>query len=78
MVPRLALRFVKTASFFSLVNLAHEFTGVRTGQWRFPGQFVGNIHLLGVRFPVEEFVFFIVLGATVLLADYEYFVDDLK
>ncbi len=75
---RFAVRFFKTALFFFFVHLAHELTAVWSGQWYFPGQFIGHVELANITFPIEEFVFWIVLSTAVLLANYEYFVDDLR
>lgn len=78
LVRRLALRFIKVASFFFFVHLAHELTAVKLGQWYFPAQSIAYVELVSVRFPIEEFVFWIVLSTAILLADYEYFIDDAK
>jgi hypothetical protein len=48
------------------------------GQWSFPGKFIGWIDLFGVRFPFEEFLIWIVLGAAGVLAWYELFDDRTK
>ena len=72
----LITRFAKVALFFFFVHLAHELTAVKLGQWYFPAQSIGYLELVGIRFPVEEFVFWIVLSTAILLADYEYFIDD--
>lgn len=77
-MPSLAIRFVKTASFFFFVHLAHEVTAIKLGQWYFPGQFIGYVEFADIRFPVEEFVFWVVLSTAILLAEYEYFIDDRK
>ena len=72
----LTTRFAQDALFFFFVHLAHELTAVKLGQWYFPAQSIGYLELVGIRFPVEEFVFWIVLSTAILLADYEYFIDD--
>ena len=76
LIPRLAMRFLKVSSFFFFVHLAHELTAVKLGQWYFPAQSIGYLELVGIRFPIEEFIFWVVLSTAILLADYEYFVDD--
>lgn len=69
-------KFLPTAIFFVFVHLAHELTALKLGQWYFPGQYLANINLSGLVFPIEELVFWILLGTLIVLAWYEYFVDD--
>lgn len=71
-------KFLPTVTFFIFVHLAHELTALKLGQWYFPGQYLANINFSGLVFPIEELVFWILLGVMVVLAWYEYFVDDEK
>lgn len=74
--PRLVARFLKVGAFFFFVHLAHELIALYAGQWYFPAQAVGMINFVGMRFPFEELVFWIMLSGAMLAAEYEYFVDD--
>lgn len=75
--PSLLSKFVKTSVYFFGLLLLHELVALQTGQWIFPGQnFIGFVKLLGLRFPFEEFLFFIVLATAAGLSYYEFFVDD--
>ncbi len=78
-LPRLSGKFLKTAAYFTIVNLIYELTALRLDQWSFPGkQFIGRVTLLGQTFPLEELFFFISLSAMALLCYYEVFDDDQK
>lgn len=77
--PRLLSKYVKTASYFFLLAVLFELTGLQLNQWTFPGQnFIGWVELFGHRFPFEEFFFWFIMGAVSILAYYEFFDDDRK
>lgn len=76
--PRLLAKFLKTSAFFFALYLIYELTALELGQWYFPGQYVGWVELRGVRFPLEELFFWMILSAFTILALYEGFVDDEK
>ena len=77
--PRLLSKYVKTASYFFLLSILFELTGLQLNQWAFPGSnFIGWVELFGHRFPFEEFFFWFVMGAISVLAYYEFFDDDRK
>jgi hypothetical protein len=71
-------KFTLVAIFFFFVNLLHEISALSLGQWIFPGEYIGTVHLAGVVIPIEEFVMYIVFSAYTGLAYYEIFVDDIK
>lgn len=75
--PLLAGKFFFTGAYFFYLCLAYEVTALRLGQWAFPSdQFLGWVSLAGIRFPFEEFFFWLMLMAMAVLACYEYFDDD--
>lgn len=77
--PRLLSKYVKTASYFFLLAILFELTGLQLNQWAFPGSnFIGWVELFGYRFPFEEFFFWFIMGAIGVLAYYEFFDDDRK
>ena len=77
--PRLLSKYVKTASYFFLLSILFELTGLQLNQWTFPGSnFIGWVELFGHRFPFEEFFFGFVMGAISVLTYYEFFDDDRK
>lgn len=75
--PIVFLKILKASSYFVYINLVYELTAVTLNWWSFDGgQFIGWISLGNLRFPIEEFVFWIVLFAVSLLSYYERFFDD--
>jgi len=77
--PRLLSKFVKTGVYFFVVGIMVELTGVSFNQWGFRGNnFIGWISVGTIRFPLEEFFFYIVLFSTCVLSYYEFFDDDRK
>jgi hypothetical protein len=76
--PRLFSKYVKAISYFFALFILLELTGVHLNQWVFPGEFIGWVELFGIKFPFEEFFFFIILGSAVILSYYEVFADDRK
>ena len=78
--PRLLSKYVKTASYFFVLGILFELTGLHLNNWSFPkdGYFIGWVELFGYRFPFEEFLFWFVIGAISVLSYYEFFDDDRK
>lgn len=77
--PKLAGKYLKIGVYFFGLSLLFELVGLRTNQWTFPGShFIGYIELFGLKFPFEEFLFWLVLGVAAVLSYYEFFVDDKK
>jgi hypothetical protein len=77
--PRLFTKLIKVGIYFSFLSLIYELTALYLDQWVFPGG--GTLGLVGVgkiRFPVEELVFWIMLGSIGGLSLYEFFDDDEK
>jgi len=77
--PKFISRFFETAAYFFYLTLTYEITALQLGWWYFPSdQFVGWITIRDVRFPLEEFVFWIMLCAMAVLTYYEFFDDGEK
>jgi len=76
--PNLIMKFIKTGVFFFMLFLIYELTAVKLGQWYFPGQYIGWVELMGLRFPFEELLFWMGLSSFIVLAIYEGFVDNGK
>jgi len=76
--PVLLLKFFKAAIFFSILYLVYEITALSLDQWRFPGEYIGMVTWGSISFPIEEFVFWILLSCPVVLSYYELWVDDFK
>jgi len=76
--PKIIRKFAPLAVFFFFVWLASECIGLHNGNWIFPAtnQYVGSVTLLGVVFPFEEVFFWFMWYPAVIVAYYEYFIDD--
>jgi hypothetical protein len=75
--PRLAPKFLSVGVFFAYIAILYEVTSIYLGQWYYPStQFIGWVEIFDQRFPLEEFITWILLGAPAVLAHYEYFDDD--
>jgi hypothetical protein len=77
--PKFIPKYAKTIAYFFPVNFLHEISALSANQWFFPGNhFIGWVEITRFRFPFEEFILWMLLGASYLLVWYEYFVDDNK
>lgn len=74
--PRLASKYIKVAAYFFYHSMLYELTALQLEQWEFPGNsFVGWVNIGSHRFPLEEFFFWMILGAVTIVAYFEYFDD---
>ncbi|VVA44264.1 conserved membrane hypothetical protein [Candidatus Roizmanbacteria bacterium] len=77
--PRLLSKYLKTGVYFFAQSLMFELTALSLNQWSFNGnQYIGWVQILGKRFPLEEFIFWMILLSTCVLSYYEFFDDDRK
>ncbi len=76
--PRLLPKLVKIGVFFAGMTLMIELVSLKTNLWIFPGQYFGLVSIFDLVFPLEEFVFWILLSAPAVIAYYEFSVDDGK
>lgn len=77
--PKLLIKFAKTGVYFFYLSLVYEFTALSLNHWSFPGkEVVGMVSVGKMVFPVEELIFFIMLGSLAILSFYEFFDDDCK
>jgi len=75
--PALRKKCFATVAYFSPLFLFFELSGLYANQWEFnEGKFVGLVGISRLRFPIEELVFWIILGSVWILSYYEYFADD--
>jgi hypothetical protein len=77
--PNLITKVFLTGVYFFFVSFLYEITALKLGWWCFPGQqFVGWVSIFGVRFPFEEFFFYVLLLAMACVSYYEFFDGDEK
>lgn len=68
--------FLKVQLFFLYIHLVFELIGLKLGHWIFPGEhYIGWVRLLGQRFPLEELVFVMLIGAIAACSYYEFFTN---
>ncbi|MBI2541908.1 hypothetical protein HYV80_04315 [Candidatus Woesearchaeota archaeon] len=72
--PRFFGNFLIVQLYFFYVHMIFELIGLKLTHWTYPGEhYIGWVSFLDLRFPLEEFVFVICIGAFAALAYYEYF-----
>lgn len=77
--PRLISKYLKTGVYFFAQSLIFELTALSLGQWGFYGkQYIGWVSFGNLKFPLEEFIFWMILFSTCVLSYYEFFDDDRK
>lgn len=78
--PKMMRKFLITGAYFFYLALSYELTALAKGWWYFPqsSEFIGWVSIGKLFFPLEEFVFWLMLFAMSFLAWYEYFDDDKK
>ena len=60
----------------ALFALVYEIVGLYVGDWSYQGQYLGVIQMFGTRFPLEEFILWILLGTMTIVCWYEEFEDN--
>jgi|SRR3989344_376048 len=74
--PKFTKNFFKVSIFFFYIHMILELVGLRLGYWVFPGtHYIGMISILGLSFPLEEFIFVICLGGFAACTYYEFFTN---
>ena len=63
--------------FFFVLSILYELTAIHAGHWIFPGDYIGFVEILGLRFPIEELLW-LMLCVPSTIAIYEFFADDRK
>ena len=74
--PRLVAKFATLSFFFVFVYLFIEIVGLHIDGWIFPGQYIGQVSMFGVTFPIEEILFWMMWYPAAIVAYYEYALDD--
>lgn len=66
--------FFSIVPYFFVLSFIFELTALYLGHWSFPGShYIGLISLWGMRFPVEELIFWMILSPPACLAWYSFF-----
>ena len=73
---KLILKFFKSNLYMIGLNFSFELVALHLRQWSFPGHFIGWIYVFGLRFPIEEFIFYILAAGMTILVWYEFFEEE--
>lgn len=77
--PKLITKVLQATIYFAASSFLWEIVALKLNQWTFPGNyFIGWLEIANVKFPLEEFLVWIVLGSAAVIVWYEYFDDDCK
>ncbi|MFH1376544.1 MAG: lycopene cyclase domain-containing protein [Candidatus Woesearchaeota archaeon] len=77
--PKMLVKYFKTIPYFVMLTGLHELTALELDLWVFPGaNFIHIFNFLGHLMPLEEFIFFIVLGSAAIISYFEFFEGDRK
>lgn len=73
-------KLIPLGVFFFLFAMIMEIQALRFGLWSFPDvqNYLGLVTFFGVAFPIEELIFWMILGPSAAIAYYEIFADDNK
>jgi len=73
-LPKLAL----TSLYFFIFWFLIEFQAVGYNYWIYPGNYIGWVDFLNVKYPFEELFYWMLLYAPTIIIYYEFFMDDGK
>ena len=78
--PRLLRKFLAISIYFFYQALIIEIVGLSLGYWSFPTEsgYIGQVAILGYRFPLEELLLWMAFSTVIILSIYEFFDDDRK
>lgn len=76
---KVIIKMLKASAYFFYLSFIYEIIALRYGWWSFPSStYIGWLEIFGVRFPLEELIWWILLFAFAVMVYYEYFEDDEK
>ncbi len=75
--PKFLHKFFIVGSYFFYLSFVCEIVALKLDWWRFPGNdFIGWVEVVGVRFPLEELLVWMVWMSMAILSWYKYFEED--
>lgn len=76
--PGFLPKLVLTGVYFFILWFVIEFQAVAYNYWLYPGNYIGWVDILGVRYPFEELFYWMMLYAPTIIVYYEFSIDDGK
>jgi hypothetical protein len=77
--PKFLRNFLLLSIYFFFLLFLFEIGALHNAQWAFPGRhFIGFVEIFNYKFPIEEFVFWMILCTPSLICYYEFFADGVK
>jgi len=74
--PKFFVPFLKVQIFFLYIHMIFELIGLKYNHWIYTGtNFVGWFSLFGLKMPIEELFFVMIIGAIAACTYYEYFAN---
>lgn len=74
--PQFSRSFLRVQLYFLYTHMIFELIGVKFSHWVFGGShYIGWVSVLGQRFPLEELIFVMLLGALAACTYYEFFTN---
>lgn len=74
--PKLLKKTILTTIFFALIFFVYEIVSMKLGHWWWPGDYLYDFNIFGMRFPIDDVLIWYLLSTPVLIGGYEFFVDD--
>lgn len=73
--PKFIIKVIPLIVYFFVLYFSIEFVGLKLKWWSFEGSYIGYVNLIGITFPAEEFVYWMILYAPSTVFCYESFVN---
>lgn len=74
--PKFILNITPIIIYFFLVYFSMEYIGLTNNLWSFKGSYIGEVSFFRITFPIEEFVYWMILFSPSVLCFYNSFVTD--
>ncbi|NVK53739.1 MAG: hypothetical protein HWD85_12455 [Flavobacteriaceae bacterium] len=73
--PKFIISLLPLGLYFFMIYFSMEYIGLTSGLWAFNGSYIGEVYLFGVNFPIEEFVYWMLLFAISTICCYKAFIS---
>lgn len=76
--PKIFKKTISTTIFFAILFFLYELVSLKIGSWFWPGNYWLTLHILGQNMPLDDIIIWYFMSTPVLIAGYEFFIDDNK